>query len=162
MISNLLIITCIDFEKNIHKLVTKNYTWTDKVVLIVEDDVSSLMLLKAILSKTGAKVIVTDNGETAVDLVQNNTQIDLILMDIRLKGLDGLEATQQIKQIKPSTPIIAQTACAILGDMEMCLDAGCNAYISKPIESSTLLETMDYYFRRSVAQDLLDSVVFAN
>ena len=141
---------------------TKNYTWHDKVVLIVEDDVSSLMLLKAILSKTGAKVIIAEDGETAVDLVQSNMHIDLILMDIRLKGLSGLEATQLIKQIKPSTPVIAQTACAILGDMEKCLDAGCNAYISKPIESSTLLETMDYYFKRNVAQDLLDTIMFAN
>lgn len=141
---------------------TKNYSWNDKVVLVVEDDASSLMLLKAILSKTGAKILVAEDGETAIDFALSDTQIDLILMDIRLKGLNGLEATQQIKQIKPSTPIIAQTACAILGDMEKCLDAGCNAYISKPIESTTLLETMDYFFRRTIAQDLLDSVVYAN
>jgi CheY-like chemotaxis protein len=83
-------------------------------------------------------------------------------MDIRLKGLNGLEATQLIKQITPNIPVIAQTACAILGDMEKCISAGCNAYLSKPIESKTLLETMDYYFRRTVAQDLLDSIIYSN
>lgn len=141
---------------------TKNYSWNDKVVLVVEDDTSSLMLIKTILSKTGAKILVAEDGETAIDLVQNNASIDLILMDIRLKGLNGLEATKQIKQIKPNTPVIAQTACAIIGDMEKCLDAGCNAYITKPIERNLLLETMDYYFKMSIAQGMFDNVMYSN
>ncbi|MDD2278699.1 MAG: response regulator [Bacteroidales bacterium] len=141
---------------------TKNYSWNDKVVLVVEDDTSSLMLIKTILSKTGAKILVAEDGETAIDLVQNDVSIDLILMDIRLKGLNGLEATKQIKQIKPNTPVIAQTACAIIGDMEKCLDAGCNAYITKPIERNLLLETMDYYFKMSIAQGMFDNVMYSN
>lgn len=142
--------------------VIKQYTWEDKVVLVVEDDFSSQMLLKAILSKTGAKVIVTEDGETAISLIQRDHNIDMILMDIRLQGIDGLQTTEEIKKISPNTPIIAQTACAIIGDMEKCLSAGCSAYIAKPIETSALLETMDYYFKRSVAQNLLDSMIFTN
>lgn len=140
----------------------KTYTWQDKVVLVVEDDTSSLMLLKAILSKTGAKILVAEDGETAVNLFQSNTHIDLVLMDIRLKGLSGLEATVQIKQIKPNTPIIAQTACVIAGNMEKCLNAGCNAYITKPIETNLLLETMDYYFKMGIAQEMFADVVYSN
>lgn len=150
------------FLTNSIGIVTKNYSWQDKVVLVVEDDTSSLMLIKTILSKTGAKVLVAEDGETAIDLVQNDVNIDLILMDIRLKGLNGLEATKQIKQIKPNTPVIAQTACAIIGDMEKCLDAGCNAYITKPIERNLLLETMDYYFKMSIAQGMFDNVMYSN
>ena len=140
----------------------KQYTWEDKVVLVVEDDFSSQMLLKAILSKKGSKVIVNEDGETAISLIQRDHNIDMILMDIRLQGIDGLQTTEEIKKISPNTPIIAQTACAIIGDMEKCLSAGCSAYIAKPIETSALLETMDYYFKRSVAQNLLDSMIFTN
>lgn len=141
---------------------TKNYSWKDKVVLVVEDDPSSLMLLQTIISRTGAKLLLAEDGETAVSMVQDNSDIDLVLMDIRLKGLSGLEATEQIKRITPNTPVIAQTACAVAGDMEMCLEAGCNAYLSKPIMSDTLLETMDYYFRKSIVQNLMDSVWYSN
>ena len=67
-------------------------------------------------------------------------------MDIRLKGISGLEATTEIKKFAPQTPIIAQTACAMSGDMERCLDAGCNDYLTKPIEINSLLEVMNRYF----------------
>lgn len=140
----------------------KVYTWQDKVVLVVEDDTSSLMLLKAILSKTGAKILVAEDGDSAVVFFQNNTHIDLVLMDIRLKGLNGLQATQQIKHIKPSTPVIAQTACVFTEDKEKCFNAGCNAYITKPIEPNLLLETMDYYFKMGIAQEMFADVVYSN
>jgi CheY-like chemotaxis protein len=142
--------------------VTKKYLWHDKVVLIVEDDSSSLMLLQTILARTGAKLLIAIDGETAINLVHENRNIDMVLMDIRLTGINGLQATEHIRKIIPETPVIAQTACAVLGDMEMCLNAGCNAYITKPIHSETLLETMDYYFKRAVAQDILDSVYYSN
>ena len=141
---------------------TKKYSWDNKVVLVVEDDPSSLMLLQSILARTGAKLLVAVDGQSAINLVQENSDIDMVLMDIRLTGINGLEATEQIKKIKPNTPVIAQTACAVLGDMEKCLNAGCNAYITKPIHTNTLLETMDYYFKKSITQNLLDSVWFAN
>ena len=134
----------------------------NKVVLVVEDYISSQMLLKTILARTGVKVLVAEDGETAISLVESNDDIDMVLMDIRLKGLDGLQATQQIKQLKPNTPVIAQTACAIMGDMEKCLNAGCNAYITKPIETTLLLETMDYYFRRAIDQEKIDNVMYSN
>jgi hypothetical protein len=142
--------------------VIANYEWQNKVVLVVEDDLSSQILLSAILNRTGAKVLVATDGESAVDIVKKNNNIDLILMDIKLKGISGLEATKQIKQINPDTPIIAQTACAVAGDMEKCLNAGCNAYVAKPIISKVLLETMDYYFRRSISRELIDLVVYSN
>lgn len=143
-------------------MIATEYSWPDKVVLVVEDDISSLILLRTILSKTGVKVLVAEDGETAVKIVKDNAKIDLILMDIKLKGLNGLDATRQIKAIIPEMTVIAQTACAISGDMEKCLDAGCNAYITKPISSAKLLETIDYYFRRNAAYDLMNMVVHAN
>jgi two-component system, cell cycle response regulator DivK len=143
-------------------VVKSGYKWQDKTILIVEDDFSSLMLLKAILSKTGANILVAEDGESAVSTISSNSNIDMILMDIRLNGITGLEATRQIRLVNSFIPIIAQTACAITGDMEKCIAAGCNAYITKPIETSKLLETMEYFFKRSIAENLINSLVFSN
>lgn len=141
---------------------TEQFSWSEKLVLIVEDDHSSQLLLKAILSRTGANIILVEDGESAVEIAKKNQSIDLILMDIKLKGLNGIDASRQIRTIMPNIPIIAQTACAIAGDMERCLEAGCNAYLTKPISSRTLLETIDYYFRRSLSQQHLELAFNAN
>lgn len=141
---------------------SNNYQWEDKTILVVEDDTSSLMLLQAILSRTGAHLLFAEDGETAVSIVENQDNIDLVLMDIRLKGLNGLEATQRIKEIKPETPVIAQSACAIVSDIEKGYAAGCNAYLTKPISTLALLETMDFYFKRNALQGLLDTAIYSN
>lgn len=143
-------------------MVTTEYAWPNKVALIVEDDPSSLMLLKAILAKTGIKIYVVDNGESAVDFIQKGKSVDVVLMDVKLKGISGLEATKQIKKLNSSIPVIAQTACAVAGDMERCLNAGCNAYIPKPISSRLLLETIDYYFKEDATQELLKLHIYNN
>lgn len=144
------------------KNVSNNYRWENKTILVVEDDTSSLMLLQAILSRTGAQILFAEDGETAVSIVENQDNIDLVLMDIRLKGINGLEATQRIKQLKPATPVIAQSACAILSEIEKGYAAGCNAYLTKPISTLALLETMDYYFKWNALQELLDTTFYTN
>ncbi|HZJ73849.1 MAG TPA: response regulator [Perlabentimonas sp.] len=133
-------------------MLTTDYTWPNKVALIVEDDASSLMLLEAILGKTGISILVVKNGEPAVDFIKQGKSVDIVLMDIKLKGISGLEATRQIKKINPDIPIIAQTACAVVGDKESCLNAGCDAYMSKPIVAKELLDTIDYYFKKKQHQ----------
>ncbi|MFA5647300.1 MAG: response regulator [Bacteroidales bacterium] len=143
-------------------MLTTDYVWPNKVALIVEDDTSSLMLLEAILGKTGISIFVVDNGEKAVDFVLQGNPVDIVLMDIKLKGISGLEATKQIKKINPKIPIIAQTACAVAGDMERCLNAGCNAYIPKPIATKVLLETIGYYMKEEATQELLKMNIYNN
>lgn len=160
MLLNNLVLNCGGNKKPF--VVMNSYKWEDKVVLIVEDDPSSLLLLETILMKTGATVLVAQNAHTAIDLTKSNSSIDLVLMDIRLKGINGLEATKIIKQIRPDMPVIAQTACTIIADMDTCLDAGCSAYITKPIKVSTLLSTMDYYFRKEMAEEMIENTVYSN
>lgn len=143
-------------------MLTTDYAWPNKVALIVEDDTSSLMLLEAILGKTGINIFIVENGESAVDYIIKGNPVDIVLMDIKLKGISGLEATRQIKKINSSIPIIAQTACAVAGDMERCLNAGCNAYIPKPISTKVLLETIDYYMKEEATQKLLKMHIFNN
>ena len=123
----------------------EQYNWSNRLILIVDDDRASSMLLELIISKTGAKMIFVSNGRCAVDTFLSTHGIDLILMDIKMEGLNGLDATRLIQERDPHVPIIAQTACVIAGDKEKCLQAGCNDYIPKPININELMETMNKY-----------------
>ncbi len=121
------------------------YTWMEKVILIVEDDYSSFILLKNYLQKTKVKIIHAQNGKESVDICASIPQIDLVLMDIQLPDMNGYEATRLIKQHRNHLPIIAQTAYALAGEREKCTNAGCNNYISKPIDSEELLQKINKY-----------------
>ena len=123
----------------------QNYSWKDKLILIVDDDHASLLLLEVIIAKTGAKMIVANSGQKAFDTYLNTKGIDLILMDIKMDGLNGIEVTRLIRKVDINIPIIAQTACVIAGDRENCIRAGCNDYISKPIVAEELLQIIDNY-----------------
>ena len=108
-------------------------------ILIAEDDESSMIYVKAILEREGTMIFEACNGKEAVDFVRNDPEIDLVLMDIKMPEMDGFEATRQIKRIKPSLPVIAQTAYAFVSDQEKAMEAGCDDYISKPIKKDILL-----------------------
>ncbi|BDX38689.1 hypothetical protein CYCD_20440 [Tenuifilaceae bacterium CYCD] len=123
----------------------QDFNWKDKLILIVDDDHASLLLLEIIIAKTGAKMIVADCGKRALEIFLNTKGIDLILMDIKMEGMNGLEVTRLIRKIDSNIPIIAQTACVIAGDKDNCLRAGCNDYISKPIITEELLQIVDKY-----------------
>jgi len=133
----------------------EKYSWKDKLFLIVEDDPASAMLLEIILSKTGAKLLFAENGEKAVEIVNHTRGIDLVLMDIKMGGINGIQATTLIKRIAPQIPIIAQTACVVYGDKERCIRAGCSAYITKPIISEILLEAIQNQFDNSLQIEVL-------
>jgi CheY-like chemotaxis protein len=133
--------------------VSNNYSWKDKLFLIVEDDPASSLLLEIILSKTGAKLLFAENGEKAVEIVKNTRGIDVILMDVKMSGISGLEAATQIKKISPEIPIIAQTACVVHGDKERCFESGCSGYLSKPIVSENLLNAIQCQFDKSISRN---------
>jgi CheY-like chemotaxis protein/anti-sigma regulatory factor (Ser/Thr protein kinase) len=115
-----------------------NVNWKGKQILIVEDDVLSVKFLEAILEGTGAETIHVKRGQNAIDMVKSK-RIDLILMDIQLPGMDGNEATAQIRKFNDEVPIIAQTAHAMSEDKRKSIQSGCNDYITKPIDSNLLL-----------------------
>ena len=138
------------------------YTWSDKLFLIVEDDPASSLLLEVILSKTGAKLLFAECGEKAVEIVRRTRGIDVVLMDIKMSGINGLQTSEIIKQICPELPIIAQTACVVYGDKERCLQAGCSAYISKPIIADVLLDAIEKELGISVTKKILQNPYCAN
>jgi len=120
-----------------------------KKVLIVEDDLKNQKLFRDILEKVGYKIILASDGEQGVQLAQAEKP-DLILMDIQLPVKDGLTATREIKgnpQIS-HIPVWALTAMAMKGDKELVRAAGCDDYISKPVQLSNLIEKLSTYFNR--------------
>ena len=112
-------------------------------ILLVEDNEMNRDMLTRRLQRKGYEVVIAADGKEALRKAQSQTP-DLILMDIRLPVMDGWEAMRRIKTVPEtqSIPIIALTAHAMAGDMEKCMDAGCDDYDTKPIDLSRLLEKM--------------------
>ncbi len=113
-----------------------------KNVLVVEDVDSNFDLLKIILESLGMNVIRAIEGHRAIQICEETEQLDLVLMDIQLPGMNGYEATRLIKQIRPQLPVIAQTAFAMTNEKDACLEAGCDGYIAKPIKSQLLIPVL--------------------
>ncbi len=108
------------------------------VILLVEDDRSSSLLIKEMLRPLNYEIHLVGNGHDAVDFVRLNPGTLLVLMDIRLPVMNGYDAAIEIRKFNRRIPIIAQTANALVGDREKALRAGCNDYIAKPIDSVKL------------------------
>ncbi|MFU8844505.1 MAG: ATP-binding protein, partial [Bacteroidales bacterium] len=116
--------------------------WMDKLFLIVEDDEMSYLYLKEILKPTHARLLHAKTGPQAVEMFKGNDEIDLVLMDIKLPGMSGYEATKKVKEIR-DVPVIAQTAYAMADDQKKSMEVGCDEYISKPISRKKLLSVID-------------------
>lgn len=113
-----------------------------KKILIAEDEEYIFEFLNQVLIKTGIEITWAKNGQDAVDACLDKKHFDAILMDINMPGMDGYEATKTIKKQFPNIPIIAQTAFAIKGDKENVIAAGCDDYLSKPIDIDLLMRTL--------------------
>lgn len=111
-------------------------------VLIAEDDEISSLHLKTILNGHVKNIKTVSNGVDAVNACKNDPDINLILMDIKMPGLNGLDATRKIREFNKDVVIYAQTAYAFEEDKREAFDAGCNNYISKPIDSNLLIESI--------------------
>jgi len=118
------------------------HDWTGKVILIAEDVETSNKFFSAALKRTNATLLWAKTGTEAVDIVISSPQIDVILMDLNMPGLNGFEATRKIKEIRKTIPIIVQTAYLLSGEEKMSYEAGADEFISKPIKFAILLETL--------------------
>ncbi len=117
-------------------------------ILIAEDDETSERLISIAVKTFIKHVIEAKTGNETVEICRTNPDIDLILMDILMPGMNGYEATRQIRQFNKDVVIIAQTAYGLSGDREKAIEAGCNDYIAKPIKKEELLELIKKYFKK--------------
>ena len=136
-------------KSDITKVVTNNgfnnLLKNDITILIAEDDEFSFTYIENILKNQPIKLLHANNGREAIKLLHENQNVSCILMDIKMPEMDGLEATQQIRQFNKSIPIIAQTAFALEGDKEKAINAGCNDYLTKPINKNELIQLIQKY-----------------
>ncbi len=122
----------------------------NKTILIVEDNELNMKLVRGLLTMGKYSTLEAVDGETGIRLAHEH-QPDLILMDIQLPGMDGLEATRLIREdpALKDVPVVALTSYAMQGDEDKAKDAGCSGYISKPIDTRRFLETVSQYFQHN-------------
>ncbi len=114
---------------------------SDKKILLVEDNPVNRRLAEFLLRSQGYQVRAATNAQEAFDNIKNERP-DLILMDVQLPGMDGLEATKKLKeeQTTRDIPVVAVTSYAMKGDRKKALAAGCSGYITKPIDKDTFVQ----------------------
>jgi signal transduction histidine kinase/CheY-like chemotaxis protein/CHASE3 domain sensor protein len=120
-----------------------------KKVLLADDDMRNIFALSAVLEEAGFSIVIATNGKEAIEKLRSSDDIDLILMDVMMPEMDGIEATKIIRaeQKWNNLPIIAVTAKAMQGDRELCISAGANDYISKPVDIDKLLSLIKVWLQ---------------
>jgi two-component system, cell cycle response regulator DivK len=127
------------------------YNFLGKTILIAEDEEVNRYFFEKSLKKTRANLFFVRDGFDAVAMVRENTEIDVVLMDIRLPRMDGIEATAQIKQLNPELPVIIQTASVLPTIYESAHESGCDEFITKPIDINILLSLLDKYLTYTIS-----------
>jgi len=124
-------------------------TATGARVLVVEDNDMNMQLVEYLLEEGGYQIVKAASGEEALSIARGGEPVDLILMDIHLPGIDGLSVVREMKAdaVTRFVPILALTAHAMRGDKDRFLEAGCDGYISKPIDVKTFLSSIRTYLR---------------
>ena len=126
-------------------------TLSGRTVLVVDDDMRNIFALSKTLRAKGLKVVMAQDGFKALKQLEDNPDIELVLMDIMMPGMDGYQTMAEIRKqpALAALPIIALTAKAMRGDREKCLEAGANDYLSKPIELDKLFSLMRVWLSAS-------------
>ncbi|RUT78030.1 response regulator [Ancylomarina longa] len=117
---------------------SSKYNWEGKVLLIAEDEDFNYIFLEEILIDTKVHLIRAHDGQEAIHLFESNPQIDLVLMDMQMPIINGYEATRSIKKLKRNIPVIAQTAYHYGEAYEEIMAAGCDDFVTKPIDIGAL------------------------
>jgi PAS domain S-box-containing protein len=121
--------------------------WRSRKCLLVDDNKDVLIYLNRILLDTGIKVLTARSGFDAIEIVKNNADIDVVLLDMQMPEMNGIEATKKIREIRKELPIIAQTAFIFEDDKDIILEAGCDACLIKPIRKEHLLAVMSGFIK---------------
>lgn len=119
--------------------------WSDRALLIAEDLDNNFIVLSALLQKTGIRIFRARNGKDAIRAIDRLPAIDVVLMDISMPEMDGIEATHWIKKKFPQKVVIAQTAHRNEIKRNRMMEEGCNDYLQKPIRQHVLIETLSKY-----------------
>jgi CheY-like chemotaxis protein len=131
--------------------------FSDRRVMVVDDDMRNIYAITSVLEARGMRVIYAENGKIAIKLLKENPDIDLVLMDMMMPELDGIQATQQIRAMPEfsALPIISLTAKAMKGDREKAISAGASDYITKPVDPERLLSIMHLWMQKTGGKNVV-------
>lgn len=124
----------------------KSYDWSNKQILVAEDEELNWMFVREMLRQTGASIHRARNGHEVVELTRKLSP-DAILMDIKMPEMNGIDAARKIREFNSTVPIIAQTAFVMAEEKEESIRAGCNHFVTKPLDRTTIMELIDSYFK---------------
>ncbi len=121
-----------------------------KKVLIVDDDIRNIFAMTSLLEPHQMHILSAETGKSAIESLQGDPEIDVVLMDIMMPDMDGYDTMRAIRKLGKfrSLPIIALTAKAMKGDREKCIEAGASDYISKPVDTEQLLAMLRVWLYR--------------
>jgi CheY-like chemotaxis protein len=113
-------------------------------VLVVDDDIRNVFAMTSALELHGMKVLHAESGKEGIETLKRERNVDLVLMDIMMPGLDGLDTMRIVRSLDGylHVPIVAVTAKAMIGDREKCIEAGANDYLAKPVNVDVMLATL--------------------
>jgi HAMP domain-containing protein/signal transduction histidine kinase/CheY-like chemotaxis protein len=140
-----------DRHRNVlNDIYRSNKPLSGKRVLIVDDDIRNIFALSSVLEGHEMKIVTAENGHDAIDIIKKRSDIDIVLMDIMMPDLDGIDTMKEIRKIegRRHLPIVAVTAKAMKGDRERCIEAGAWDYLSKPVERELLLSVLRAWLQR--------------
>lgn len=124
----------------------KTYNWSNKHILVAEDEELNWQFVREMLRQTGATIHRARDGREVVTLTRKLSP-DAILMDIKMPEMSGIDAARKIRGFNDSVPIIVQTAFVMAEEKEDCILAGCNHFVTKPLDRTTIMELIDSYFK---------------
>jgi CheY-like chemotaxis protein len=137
-------------QRMLERLHGSNEVLRGRKILVVDDDARNIFALTSLLENQEMDVVSATHGRSAIDIVLNTPDLDIVLMDIMMPDMDGYETMREIRKSSQfrTLPIIALTAKAMKGDREKCLDAGASDYIAKPVNTDQLLSLMRVWLFR--------------
>ncbi|HWT57994.1 MAG TPA: response regulator, partial [Rhizobium sp.] len=137
-------------QATLQELHSSDEDLVDETVLLVDDDARNIFALSSVLERRGMRVLTATTGSEAIDVINNEPSVAIVLMDIMMPGMDGYE-TMQVIRSEPRfrrLPILALTAKAMKGDREKCLEAGASDYLAKPVNTEQLLSALRMWLHR--------------
>jgi CheY-like chemotaxis protein len=137
-------------RRSLEQLHQTDQVLAGKKVLIVDDDIRNIFALTSILEWRNMMIVSAETGRDAIRILQAQPEVDIVLMDIMMPEMDGLDTTRAIRKLPQfnALPIIAVTAKAMKGDREKCIEAGAWDYLSKPVDTEQLLSVLRVWLHR--------------
>ena len=131
----------------INESIMKPIDWSSRKCLLVDDNKDVLIYLNRVLTDTGVSIITARSGFEAIEIIKATPDIDVVLLDMQMPEMNGIETTREIRKIRKNLPIIAQTAFIFEDDKDIILEAGCDACLIKPIRREHLLTVMSSFVK---------------